>query len=500
MKGSKFYIWMLLFFLAGISQGCESWLEIEPDQGLTIGEYWQSKEDVEATLMAAYRNFALMDEDLFLYGELRGDMIEAGTAVRLREDRILNNNITPDNITCKWDKFYKVIHHCNLILENSDAVLEADPNFTLVTLKSLKAEALFLRSLSYFYLVRVFKNVPYVTHSSETDDTDFFLPASEENAIIDSIKLDLETAIQYMPVNQDFGSIAENKGRASYGAIYALLADIYLWNFEYQNCIDAIAVIEQQDKFHLISPGDWFDLFYPGNSLESIFEFQFDQATNLNNKTYQLSYGTNRFNVSDYALELLDPENSNEIIRGNGSICTEFNYFNNKNSEFVWKYCGTNPDGRSIRPSSENNSANFIVYRYADILLMKAEALSQLNQYQEALALINEIRLRASMPLLNSVLNTPNSFEDIILEERAKEFAYEGKRWFDLLRMGRRNDYSRADDLIEIMVRNVPAAQKRILATRLADPMGWYFPIFDEELERNKLLIQNPYYQQFSRE
>jgi hypothetical protein len=467
---------------------------------LIIKEYWQSKEDVEATLMAAYRNFALMDDDLFLYGELRADMIEPGNGVFLVDSRIMNINITPDNTNCRWDQFYKIIHHCNLVLDNSDKVLEIDPNFTLVSLKSLKAEALFLRSLAYFYLVRIFKEVPYVTGSSETDDAEFFITNSPESVLLDSLKSNLQLALSYMPVNRDYGSVAANRGRATYGAINALLADIYLWNFEYENCIQTIEVIETQNKYALLPPGDWFDIFYPGNSLESIFEFQFDQGTNLNNKTYQLSYNTNRFNISDYALEILNPEFSNEIIRGNGSICVDFNFHNNKNAEFIWKYAGANPDGRSTRPSSENRSANFIIYRYADILLMKAEALSQLNQYSEALLLINEIRGRASMPLLNSVLNTPNTFEDIILNERAREFAYEGKRWFDLLRMGRRNNYARADDLIEIMIKNVPAAQKRILASRLADPMGWYLPIFEEELERNKTLVQNSYYQQFTTE
>jgi starch-binding outer membrane protein, SusD/RagB family len=78
--------------------------------------------------------------------------------------------------------------------------------------------------------------------------------------------------------------------------------------------------------------------------------------------------------------------------------------------------------------------------------------------------------------------------------ERAKELAYEGKRWYDLLRMGRRNNYANKDKLIEILVENVPSTQKLILASKLANPEGWYFPIFSREIEDNVNLVQNPYY------
>ena len=70
----------------------------------------------------------------------------------------------------------------------------------------------------------------------------------------------------------------------------------------------------------------------------------------------------------------------------------------------------------------------------------------------------------------------------------------EGKRWFDLMRMGRRNNYARRSKLIEVIVSNAPPTQKRILAAKLTNPLGWYLPIWEDEIERNKNLVQNPYY------
>ena len=92
------------------------------------------------------------------------------------------------------------------------------------------------------------------------------------------------------------------------------------------------------------------------------------------------------------------------------------------------------------------------------------------------------------------IANNPVAFEDAIMEERALELAFEGKRWFDLLRMGRRNNYARKDQLIEVIVSNVPSTQKRILAAKLNNPLGWYLPVFEDEIERNRNMEQNPFY------
>jgi hypothetical protein len=234
----------------------------------------------------------------------------------------------------------------------------------------------------------------------------------------------------------------------------------------------------------------WFEIFYPGNSLEGIFEFQFDNSLNQKNSTYDLTqrYAYN-YDPSERALEIFGKKYTREIYRGEDASIKKYS-----ESDFIiWKYVGRAPDGETVRSGIDQNSCNWIVYRYADVLLMKAEALSQLGRYTEAIQILNEIRNRADVPPLE-LASTPSSFEDAILDERALELAFEGKRWFDLMRMGRRNDYARKSKLIEIIVRNVPSTQKRILATKLTNPMGWYLPIYESELERNKNLVQNPYY------
>jgi hypothetical protein len=485
-KKIKYLIAGLLIFT---QFSCNDWLELIPPGGLIREEFWKTKADVDAVLMAAYSEFSRMDRSLFLFGELRGDMITGGPNQGDGERMIMENNIYPDNGFSNWNNFYKVINYCNEVIVNAPLVQEIDDTFTDYQMQGLVSEAYFLRSLAYFYLVRIFKEVPLVLKPSETDDTDFYVTKESEETVLTQIVKDLEANRAFAP-SESFKTIRENKGRASKAAFDALLADIALWRFDYDNVIKYVNQIEVTKKFVLMPSGRWFELFYPGNTLEGILEFQFDGNLQQRNSTYDLtSRNSNQYKPSQKALDLLSFEFASELVRGEDAAIRKYG----EDDFIIWKYVGQAPDGQSARAGAEQYSCNWIVYRYADVLLMKAEALSQKGDFYGANELISEIRDRAGVGPL-SIANTPTAYEDAILNERALELSYEGKRWFDLLRMGRRNNYARKDKLIEIIVANVPSTQKRILATKLTNPQGWYLPIYEDEIERNKNLVQNPYY------
>ncbi len=405
------------------------------------------------------------------------------------QKKMAQNNIYPDNGLANWNRFYQVINYFNEIIKNAPLVQERDNTFTDYQLKGWMAEAYYLRSLTYFYLVRIFKDVPLILEPSETDDTDFYIPKSEEAVVLAQITRDLEENRNFA-IADGYSTLAENKGRASKAAFDALLADIALWNFDYNKVLEHVSRIEANEDIVLMPSGKWFELYYPGNALESIFEFQFDMGKNQSNQLYGL---TNRnsynYDPSQTALEMFARLYAKELVRGEDASIKRYG----DDDYIIWKYVGSAPDGNTIRTGTLQNSANWIVYRLADVLLMKAEALSQLNRYGEALDIINLIRDRANVGSIG-LPNSATAYEDAILEERALELAFEGKRWFDLLRMGRRNNYARKETLIEVIVRNVPSTQKRIQAVKLTNPLGWYMPVHEDELERNKNLVQNPYY------
>ncbi len=487
MRRRIIYFLLILAILTQLS--CDDYMELIPPGGLIKEEFWKNKGDVEAVLMAAYQRFASMDRMLFVYGETRADMVEDAGSQNNNERRLSESNIYPENTLCNWNNFYKLINNCNEVIKNAPLVQEIDNTFTDFERQGLESEAYFLRSLAYFYLVRIYKEVPLILDPTESDDADIYLEKSTEEIILNQIVSDLEANRTFAP-SGGFVTDEENKGRASKAAFDALLADIALWRFDYEAVIGHVQKIQETKKYVLLPDSKWFELFYPGNSLEGILEFQFDNDLNQRNSTYGMTNrNSNQYQPSQKALELLSFEFSYELVRGEDASIKKYG----EGDYVIWKYVGQAADGQSARSGAEQNSCNWIVYRYADVLLMKAEALSQLERYTEARDIINEIRERAGVPAV-SITNSPVAFEDAILNERAMELAFEGKRWFDLLRMGRRNNFARKSKLIEIIVSNVPSTQKRILSVKLTNPLGWYLPIFDEEIERNQFLVQNPYY------
>ena len=473
-----------------VTSGCSDWLNLIPPQGLIREEFWQTKEDVHAVVMGAYESFAQMDDRLFKYGELRADMIIGDVNQSLDEQKVAESNIYPDNWLCNWAQFYTVINYCNEVIKNAPLVQDRDDTFTDYILQSYLSEVYFLRSLAYFYLVRIYRDVPFVTEPTETDDADVYQAKIDGEDLLRLLIPELEEARKYATTD-GYQTPEEIKGRVTKVAIDALMADISLWLFEYEAVITYAERIEASIEYVLVPPAKWFAIFYPGDALEGMFEFQFEEQLNQPNKMYGLTrrYSYN-YDPSQKAIEMFGLEfGNNEQKRGGKSSIAKFG----DDDWGIWKYVGRAADGITERTGSDQRSCNWVVYRLADVLLMKAEALSQLSRFNESLEIINDIRYRAGVPGL-SLPDSPVAYEDAILQERALELAFEGKRWFDLVRMGRRNDYSRKSKLIEIIVSNVPSTQKRILATKLTNPLGWYMPIAESEIERNPNLIQNPYY------
>ena len=226
-----------------------------------------------------------------MWGELRSDnVVDAGLDQKDRGDmrEILNVNILPTNKYCSWASMYAVINNCNTFLHYAPGVLNVDKNFSPGKLRTLEAEALTIRALCYFYLVRTFRDVPWINTPSIDDTQDYTVTKSPESEVLDSIIANLKTA--QISARNELGTVSQNKGRITLNAVNALLADVYLWDQKYSDCIDMCnRVINDKSNstneptFTLVSgiqAGNMLKkIFYTGNSTESIFELQFNELS-----------------------------------------------------------------------------------------------------------------------------------------------------------------------------------------------------------------------------
>jgi starch-binding outer membrane protein, SusD/RagB family len=491
MKVVKYSIFSVFIILSLMS--CKNWLEILPENEQTTSQYWKTKEEVEAVLGAGYTRLRSSVEYLFIWGEARGTGINFYNAVNdnVKEAiKLRNLDILPSNMYAQWANMYQVINMANSVIKYAPEVAKVDASFNEYIMKSYLSEAYFQRALAYFYLVRTFRDVPFVTEPYVTDEASYLIKQSSDTAILKHLVMDLdsslESAKEYFP-EVNAADPANSKGRATRWAIHALLADINLWLGNYDKCITSCDAVINSGRVGLISGSNWYTNFYPGNSNESIFEIQYSYSLGQTNSFYTWFNTDQRYIISPYT-QLLFEENANDLRGANAS------YYGLK----IWKYCGINslkptPTNRSGGPTGSMTDQNFIIYRIADVYLMKAEAYIMENDFLSADTCINKIRSRAG---ITTVLPSESQSDmlDLLLKERQREFFAEGKSWFDILRVAQHENYKYKNKLIEQVLQVSSSSNQAIIRSKLMDVNSWYLPIYTDEINVNTLLVQNPYY------
>ncbi|MFV0327722.1 MAG: RagB/SusD family nutrient uptake outer membrane protein [Bacteroides xylanisolvens] len=539
MKKIKYIIIALLAIQWMTVTSCSDWLDLMPYDGVPSDEYWKTKEDVRAVVNGAYLSMTTADivQRMFLYGEWRADMVGDGKRPNSNVTGVFNGEISPENTFLDWSSFYNTINICNTILKYAPVAQANDPSFSETQLKEYEAQAIAIRSLMYFYLVRSFGDVPLVLEAYSNASQPMSIAKTSQEEILDVLVSDLTGIEQIIPSRYSTTDPAQNKGRMTVWAVKALLADIYLWKEEYENCYRKCNEIIESGQFTLIpvrreeiilessdeeeegeggesepvivyhpdqsSYYSLFDqLYYQGNSAESIFEIQF--STEGLNPFYTMmssSRGYLGVKVDHLSLDVFIPTGyeDTEYFDIRSVICQK------KNT--IWKYIGIEPNG--TERAEEEFSGNYIIYRLAEIYLMKAEALTQMgiqagdNQdyLQEARDILEKIRERSNAVEATDLTFQMDTYdgktmEKFVLEERGRELIYEGKRWFDVLRQAKRGGYEggNLDYLLELAQYSAPADKVSSLQSKYRNYHSHYLPIYSEELDVNPLLVQNEFY------
>ena len=246
MKYKNIYnkvILSLSMVLAGLFTSCsavDDFLTVYPTNQITSETFWEDKGDLNSVLNSCYVALMGQTEKMFLWGEVRSDNFLLTSESNENLKNVMNANLLPTNSMFDWAGFYTGISYCNLCLEKGPEIVDKDASFSENDWKPIEAELKALRALYYFYLVRAFRDVPFVTKANDTSEgaTDP-VPQVESEEILTFLINDLEGVKDYGMIN--YGSEELNKARFTRNGIYALLADIYLWRASKNSSADSIA-------------------------------------------------------------------------------------------------------------------------------------------------------------------------------------------------------------------------------------------------------------------
>ena len=513
----------LSIILGALLMGSCMDMELLPNDKTVDEDFWQSKSDVALMVNGAYKQFASsnVQQRLIVWGGFRSDELLLNTGVPATDgtyialNQIQEVNIETTNIFSDWSSLYTVINYCNIVMSKAAAVMDIDPSYTEGDYLTDRSQMLALRALCYYYLVRTFRDVPYTTTAYMTSSQPMVINQLPPTEVLEYCIADLQEAEKNALSSQMSGW--KRVGWITKDAIQSILADIYLWrgsvlhnDADYQACIDycdkVIASKKSQQEvtdgtvlkldYPLTLGGRAFtDLYVTQNSEESIFEVQYNTNTVSSNEAIaKMYYEYKKDGKSPYLQASLNFGSIKNSSAGNATDAIYINqydarYWNNcigvgsgtATSFDIYKYTNTGINYNGGTPPTKGNTnrpnrtfdrydQNFIIYRLADIMLMKAEALvAKVNNQSattsdgttegdnnvsvtntealtEALELVNQVYKRSldetqwSASLYNSSYALDGAkMEGLVLQERLRELCFEGKRWYDLLRYNYRH-------------------------------------------------------------
>jgi hypothetical protein len=489
----KKYILLLILVKSTLFISCEDFLDLSPISEETSGNAYETANQIEAALVGAYESFQSSEYyvwDNLLFQDVRSDNNYAGgDNPEIFQIDFLEVTPTHTRLFTHWSNIYNAISKANLVIERVELI--TDVTLTEERRMQIRGEALFLRAYHYFTLVKLFGGVPLITNTIiSLNPEDVNIPRASVAEVYNQIILDLEAASTLLP--EVYGNDASvNKARATSGAANALAAKVIMQspNPDYNKVLEHITAVENSAAdYRLIDYNQLFDGNTPNNA-ESIIEVQY-LGGNEGNFGPQLLLPPSisgdawrKFvTPSQDVVKAFDDEGDN--IRKNASILFE-------SVNWVDEYWGnsagtTIPFGYKMKNANGFASADRqYLLRFGDIVLLKAEALNELGQTAAAVAEVNKIRNRVSLPNLTQEQQASQEvLRTAILKERRLELFLEGHRWDDLVRNNQLIETM--NNLVEIDLRTGNAVNYNMTQAKIL------LPIPQQELDRNPALVQNP--------
>ena len=478
-----------ILLTAAILSSCEDFLNQVPGDKITPDQHYKTSIDAYTSTLGAYSILQEVMPDLVILNDLRSDLM---TETENFDRDLRNINRHNINIYNKYNDpsgYYRVIMNANEVLNNLADIQTHDRDFDSLSLRYATIDMVSLRSWAYFTLVRLYGEAAYIPQDMNSYDENYQFEYYTKERMIDTLISQLDSSFTYPDryIESDLEDTKQSK------LLYerALRGELYLEKGDYQKAsscfMDAIGDADIRTRFKMgdYTDEDWKDIF--SNSAEQLSEVMsaipFAYEDNQENPLADIFYADREYlaKPSDYIVDLYSIQTTQEnetgdTYRGKG---VSYDYDSIRDRLVVNKY--------SIN-LNEFSGADIIIYRAADIFLLLAEALNQMGEFDAALSILNDGYTdppgwRRVDGIRNRVLLTErempasdimNSIEDMIMEERAMELAFEGKRWFDLVRVANRRGESYLAGKVSAKYDDPSVASS--VYNKLMDKSNWYLP------------------------
>jgi len=505
MKIKQFSIYVFVALLGLMISACEkNFLDLTNPNQMTVESFWRNAEDVESALTGTY---ALLQQqwwggywapgEFFMCLEVMSDLTQTHNLFYpIGSGGLDSYKPTPTMYPTRyfWQEFYKMIFAANQVIENTPKV----PGLTEDQVNEFVAEAEFLRAYAHFQLLKLYGNIVLVTEVPPTPD-DFYKPQSPPEVVYAQIEADLQFAKQYLPQQWP----EEWLGRATKGAATAYLGKVYLFQKKWAQAEAEFKAVTTMG-YSLVD--DMYSLFNGLNewSPESIFEINYTAdrpagriesqslVPNFNNwlGLYPSQHLKELFMDDTTAMGEPSKRTFASIVFNHPD--SDIWYFEGKTFEeyfgpdeeriFYKKYdyydAGTDPYWYA------SVGTNYVMMRYADVLLMLAEALNEQGKTAEAILYVNQVRNRAGSVPIPGDMTQAELRHHIREVERPLELCNEMGRFFDLVRWYKDEGGVRA-------ALQANGAQNW---DQFNDGVNEIWPLPISEIQSNPKVVQNPGY------
>lgn len=434
-----------IIFAGILFSSCHGDLDIIQTSAVAANSMWQTEDDATSAMYGLFNSFRSTFSVGYIYwGEYRTGLWGEGLTGQTSRTQVYQNQIPTDHTYANWADLYTTINAANLIIRYTpsiDFTNDSDKNEVL-------ANAYYVRAFCYYWIARIWGDAPILLEGFESDQQEGLYPTRDLVAdVYAQVESDITQALTLMP------SSVTDRNMASPGSINMLKADYNLWMYKVQNggetyLNNASEAIEQvlnnsnyalESNFANIFENElgneiifaWSyiqDEFTGGYPEDYLVPSQYVSAEAIENPIKVGSHQQWCFYTEDYKTLLAENPNDQRTI-----VSFETYFDEPKSSTFQWinKFAGTWSNSTRIFDS------DVIVYRYADAILFDAEIKMAKNDLTGAIASLNQIAERAYGEM-NFYPNTLSATElnQVILRERQKEFAAEGKLWWDYIRLG----------------------------------------------------------------